>query len=734
MTVTPDPFGLPGRVADRGDDPFGVPSDSGRAIRTGDAEDRAEVPRDQWGRYLMPHLDGSRPAHNKGMTRVSTTKAALSNTVGIQKWSGRRIINGLALDPAAADAARAAAAMPEGKAKEQAFGRIADGAFKTGGGKERSGLGTEFHELAELKWREQLNVEAVDPKWNADLAALDQLLTEHDVTPLAQYLERQVLCPYNQAGTFDLMARVWNRDTEEYELLMGDVKTGRKLDLGWLEILIQLWSYANAYALWTTTKIVRGDPKDAAKITDIEGFYEDMPRELRTDKAFILHVPLDGTATLYFLDLSGIERWVKAAVEAKRANAEAKNKVTLAGQVKPDAFLPQASNWAERGAAAISQPGALAAEYTKPSHVASGQLLGRVVREIADQGRGYMTPDDVAHRLAPDPRLSERIAAGLTIETHTRTPQMLADAAKAEERRALAEQVLAKVDHETQMSADKESFSEPPVTHDPVTGRKKRTCGHCHKPGHTQKNCPENPASAKYVPSSREQIDAGEFDDSSARPVPAGDPAPENNCNCQQDDDWHPYVHGMCNPAGPRAADSADGDDAPAPPPEDHSGQPFCTLSHACQWTSSHQAAPGQWVCSVSGKPGRAAWGRGQTAVTQEAPYYGAPVSEPVDVQVGGVTITDPVALAAINGAGFPPETLNAVKPPPTVFTDALVNPAGLAATGWPTAPPSLLELIERAPTQSAVLALRQEHLTAGTWTSEHDAAGMARYQTLAPQ
>jgi hypothetical protein len=696
-------------VPDRGDDPFGVPSDSGRAIRTGDSEDRAEVPRDQWGRYRMPHQDGSRPAANKGFTRVSTTKAALSNTIGIQKWSGRRIVEGIALDPAVTDAARTAAAMPEGKEKEQAFGRIAESAFKIGGGKERSGLGTEFHELAELKWRGELNYEAVDPKWNADLAALDQLLTEHDVTPLPQFLERQVLCPYNQAGTFDLMARVWNPLTEEYELLMGDVKTGRSLDLGWLEILIQLWNYANAYALWTTTKIVRGDPKDATKITDIEGFYEDMPRELRTDKAFILHVPLDGTATLYFLDLSGIERWVRAAVEAKRANAEATTKITMAGQVKPDAFL---SNWAERG------------------------QLPAVAQNTLDLANVPNPPISV---------LADAITQGLTIETHTRTPQMLADAAKADERRAVAAQVLGQVAADTGQTVEQladaidppsyaqgapelspgRSVPAPVVERDPVTGRKKRTCGHCHKPGHTQKNCPENPASAKYAGTVRTTQDADGVPVVIA--VPAGDPAPENNCNCQQDDDWHPYVHGMCNPAGPRAADQADGDDAPAPPVEDRSGQPFCTLSHACQWTSSHQAAPGQWVCSVSGKPGRAAWERGQTAVTQEAPFYGAPQAEHgIPSAPGAFGFDADQAIQQLpgmpGGPALTPENAHVLA------TDALIPPLA----SWP--PPSLLELIALAPTQSAVLALRQEHLTAGTWTPEHDAAGMARYQTLAPQ
>jgi hypothetical protein len=122
--------------------------------------------------------------------------------------------------------------------------------------------------------------------------------------------------------------------------------------------------------------------------------------------------------------------------------------------------------------------------------------------------------------------------------------------------------------------------------------------------------------------------------------------------------------------------------------------QPFCALNHAHQWTSQHPSAPGQWVCSVSGKPGEQAWRSGQTAVTPEPPLYGAPA--PVE--------------------SFSPETLAAFKP---------------AAT-QPPPEPTLLDLIAAAPTQADVLSMRQHYLQTGAWTPEHDAAGMARYQALA--
>ena len=253
MTTT-DPFGNPGpaKIPDRAD-PFGIPSDSGRATRTGDAEDRAKVPRDQYDRYLMPHLDGTKPAKNKGFTRVSTTKSALSNTFGIQQWSKRKVIDGIGKDPTLVAAAMRASAMPDGKDKEKALAAVAEAAFVVGGGKERAGLGTGFHELTEDRNRGDLDTATMDPKWLPELTAYETMLAENNIQVLPEFLERQVLCPYNDAGTLDNIVRWWNPDTEEWELVVADLKTGRSLDLGWLEILIQLWMYANAYAMWTTT-------------------------------------------------------------------------------------------------------------------------------------------------------------------------------------------------------------------------------------------------------------------------------------------------------------------------------------------------------------------------------------------------------------------------------------------------------------------------------------------------
>ncbi len=628
--MTTDPFGTPGPVPlpDKGD-PFGVPSDSGRATRMGDAEERAEVPRDQWDRYLMPHLDGTKPAANKGFTRVSTTKAALSNTFGIQDWAKRRVVEGIAKDPDLVAAALRASKMPDGKDKEKALRRVASAGFDLGGGKERSGLGTEFHELTESVNRGEL-VTSVDPKWNPELDAYTTMLYENSIRVRPEYLERQVLCPYNNAGTFDNIVEYWNPDTEEWELVVADLKTGRSLDLGWLEIEMQLWLYANAYGMWTTTNIVRNDPKDPTKITDVEGSYEPMPRELRQDKALIFHVPLDGTATLYVIDLSGVERYVKAAVEAKRANAEAKNKVRKISTYRPDAFVAQPND---------------AAAY--PFDI---QINGETAT---------VAPTNIP----PGPVYNETFTPTPTAPT----PDAQAQIDKALERRIVAAKVLDK------------PAEPPPVERDPVTGRKKRTCGFCHLPGHTQKNCPSNPASAKY----NSQATVDKVAEMSA-PLLAADPAEEESSAT-----YTPAV-------APLHQDP--------PVSYDQKDHPFClkTHPHPCTWTSQHPDAPGQWVCSVSGKPGKQAYELGQTMVTKDGPYYGAPAADGSDasLQVG-----DDAAPLAWSSTPVPSQD--------------------------PAADPVIVQ-IAGATTALDVLRIRDTAMRAGTWIdATHDDIAKARYLSL---
>lgn len=315
--MTTDPFATPGQQ---------VPN-AGRDA--GDAEDRAPVPRDQWDRYLIPQIDGSKPAANKGFTRVSTIKAAILNKRGIERWKNRVVARGLSQRPDLMKALAVAVRDDD----EKAIGAVVAQAYTAGGGKDRSGLGTVVHDATERINRGEQDV-MVPEEYRVDVDAYYQLLTENSVRVLPEFMERVVLCPYNSAGTFDNLVEWFDKDggdlddegnpTGEWQLLIADLKTGRNLEPGWLEILIQLWLYANAYG-----------------VLDIETMtYTPLPREVRKDRAMIIHVPMaGGVAELFVLDISGVEQYVQAAVTARRGNNEAKLKVRSIGKVEPAPFV-----------------------------------------------------------------------------------------------------------------------------------------------------------------------------------------------------------------------------------------------------------------------------------------------------------------------------------------------------------------------------------------------------------
>ena len=689
MTTT-DPFGMPGPPSG---DPFGTPGRPRGDYDDAEARAAQNLPIDQWGRYRIPSPDGIQPAVNKGRTRVSTTKGVGQDQTRLQARTERLIVKGLAADPTLVERATAALKLEDdSKAQRKALTAVASAAFIAAGGDDRKDQGTEVHQIIDdiLKG----NNPEVPEKYQRDVSAYFEALEKFGLEPVPGLSELVVLAPFEHGGAIDNIMRWWNPDTEMYELVVVDTKTGATLEYSRVEFLSQTWFYSNALYSFTVTGMDRD--KDG-KLTTVRGYTEDLPLELRRDKAIIIHLPMDGTAEVVLLDLSGWDRIVAAQIAIRQANAEAKYRYRSLGVIRPEAFIAPASNWAERGRITMAQ------DSSQPS--ALTQALDETIQ--GPQARAQQVAD--------------QIIDSMTIETSSRTPQELAGhlAGTVRHTEHLGQPGTTPID----MSRGEFNPVETAVQNhaandgrDPVTGRKKRTCGFCHRPGHTQKNCPDNPASEKYT---------GGVTGPARALGGASNDAVEHAHTEGPEDCTHrlPQCCSVCHVNEPQSVEHLSSEESaqlieaaaaqvvnPRLEPE---AQPFCTLVHAHTWTSQHPAAPGQWVCSVSGKPGRAAYETGRTAVTGEAPFYGAP-------QDAGNAPADSFSI----------ETLNAVKPLPAVFTETAARHAAEQAA-WP--PPSLLDLIAQAPTQAAVLQLRQQHLSTGTWTPEHDAAGMARYQLLAP-
>ena len=651
--MTADPFATPGQQV-----PY-----AGRP--RGDAEDRAPVDRDQWDRYLIPALDGTKPATNKGYTRVSTLKDSAVDKRGINIHNQGLVAAGIATVPALAKIAAEAVRDDDKKLLRKTAAR----AIEAAGGKDRTALGTNVHDATERINRGETDVH-VPAEYKADVDAYYELLATYGVKIKREYMERVVLCEYHTAGTFDNIVEYWNLDAGEideetgkpigeWEWLVADLKTGRELKDGYLEIIIQLWLYANAKG-----------------ILNLEtNQYEPMPTEVRRDKAMIIHVPMaGGVAELWTVDISGAERYVKAAVELRCGNREASQKWRSVGKVQPAPFVmpmdvPGHSTGAELAAkeASYQVPAGAVADPSRPSgwrpeepappqvvDVATGQQVPvshgpqRTAQQIADgETAAQRLTQAEPFRTPTEPAASVGMNQGDTVTVAGVSFTKIGDNPfPANPGQQIAETIL--------------NGEGKPLA--PLAEPGKRGCSVCGRTGHRRgsKAClgDRDPASinveptpddgpaepAPLVPSDADQraydyaarTISPEFAQALAPNHPVGEQGPEpfivpaapgphlfdpipndklGRCRlCGQGPDKP--IH-----APAWAADTADGDDAPAPgtpgggpalpePVYPAPAAPWCTDSrHRSQgWTASGD----QWVCPVDGLPSEESWKRAQ--------------------------------------------------------------------------------------------------------------------------
>lgn len=316
------------------------------------AEERSDVPRDQYGRYLskIPGTEHMNSVPAIGHTRVSTVTSALIQKKSLNIWHDRMILSGLAslTDDEVQAMVKAARQAAQADNKKQ-LSALANDLFYRGGGKTKSELGTAMHDFTERRNRgEALTENDMPEEHRPSLRAYDQVLADAGVLTIPEYLERRVWCEYGVQGTLDNV--VWMRNDRiqpdgfdddgdepvpgELEMRVADLKTGRDLSEGWPEKLIQLWLYANARFMWEPNGKASFSGTPGADETMVEGGrWVPMPVGLRKDRALIIHVPMDGTAHLYDVDLSGVGEAVERAMYARRFEAEAPSRAHLISSV-----------------------------------------------------------------------------------------------------------------------------------------------------------------------------------------------------------------------------------------------------------------------------------------------------------------------------------------------------------------------------------------------------------------
>lgn len=222
-----------------------------------DEPQKDDVPRDRWGRYLIP--DPTQPGMpTKSWTRATTFAKSMMDTYVLNMWQQRMAMKGLAMRPDLL-ALVAATSLDD----RDTLNKVAEDAKQHAGAKDRANLGTAMHSFTESYDRscDTFDETQVPETLRPDMSAYVTLVRDLDIEFVE--IERIVIVPeFGVAGTFDRLGLLrkpltltvpWQdvpitlgKDTH----VMVDLKTGRDLTYGWNEIVIQLALYANAFAMW----------------------------------------------------------------------------------------------------------------------------------------------------------------------------------------------------------------------------------------------------------------------------------------------------------------------------------------------------------------------------------------------------------------------------------------------------------------------------------------------------
>lgn len=273
---------------------------------------RPEPVRDQYGRYVLPD-----PAtgDKRSWTRATTVAHTLNDEHGLTQWKRRKVLEGAARRPdllgevptlvrAIEEADHWRDAMPA----KRRFDELCDQAAREAGAEDGSKLGTLLHTITEYADAGRLHevIDKVPAELLPDVEAYLLMMAQTQIVRPPHYIERIVINrTIESAGTFDRLLQL-----PDGRLVVGDLKTQKSVDSGWLSIAIQLAEYANADVML--------DP--------IGGGLVPLPAQLDKTRGVVMHLPVgSGKCTLYEIDLEIGWEAAKLAHEVREMRSASKS-------------------------------------------------------------------------------------------------------------------------------------------------------------------------------------------------------------------------------------------------------------------------------------------------------------------------------------------------------------------------------------------------------------------------
>lgn len=295
---------------------------------------RATVTYDGYGRYKLPSPSTGRPT---GFSRATTIAGTLEETYNLNRWKRRQAVKAIFTALALA---------------EQAPGDVTDDLFDVAGGKTLTDVlndvrealdkqddraldaaidlldnmtgGRDAAELGEAvhAWLEAVDCGTVLPSQVPEMfqpyvRAYRDVLRRHGLVAVPEYVERIVLNDQGEetvVGTIDRIYRIVTTGA----LTLGDVKTSKTLEYGWLPYAVQFAVYGYA------TKMFAADGSG----------WEPMP-ELDLSACYCLHVPSDQPerAACITFDLFWGGTTMIASLEARRLRKAAAKAVPFVHEI-----------------------------------------------------------------------------------------------------------------------------------------------------------------------------------------------------------------------------------------------------------------------------------------------------------------------------------------------------------------------------------------------------------------
>ena len=266
---------------------------------------------DRYGRYKLPDPRVVQPGDSwqTGMktgafTRASTFAKSISDTYKLSQWQQRLVMRGMTIEP---EIAEEVAELDVSRDKDR-MNFLAERLKVIAGSKDAASKGTKVHAMTEdIDTAEdpELSLDSVPEEFQRDVRAYAAAMKKSGYRAVPQYVEKIVLdLKLAIAGKFDrilLMPEPCPRCGRMWRI--GDLKTGRDLSYGWIEIAVQLGIYANAELIFDT------DTKT----------FQEMP-EVCKCWALVMHLPIGkGRCTLYELNITaGYEVGARLCYEVRQ--------------------------------------------------------------------------------------------------------------------------------------------------------------------------------------------------------------------------------------------------------------------------------------------------------------------------------------------------------------------------------------------------------------------------------